>query len=69
MRIHPSCDRMLDEVANLRRFKEKDEDGKLKNLYACYCCRQKARADFIGQIVDLMMSEDKREEFRDEFWQ
>ena len=37
MRIHPSCDRMLDEVANL--------------------------------IVDLMMSEDKREEFRDEFWQ
>jgi len=53
---------MLEEPAVLARFNE-------TILYACVSCRQKSRADFIDQIVDFMILEDKKNEFLHPFWQ
>jgi hypothetical protein len=61
MWMHKTCDRMLEDPAVLSKF-----DAGI--LYACVACRQKSRADFINQIVDYMISEDKKNEFLAPFW-
>lgn len=37
-------------------------------VYTCMLCRWKSRANFTEQLVDLMINEDKREDFLKPFW-
>lgn len=37
-------------------------------VYTCMQCRWKSRANFAEQLIDLMINEDKREDFLKPFW-
>lgn len=63
MWVHTGCDRMLQ--ATLHKFTE--SQGNL--VYECVPCRWKARANFIEQLLDFMINEDKRKEFFYPFWE
>jgi hypothetical protein len=56
---------MLEDNQILQKFLNNEQTT---ILYACVNCRQKSRANFIEQIVDLMISEDKKNEFLYPFW-
>ena len=60
---------MFEDQSVLKKLLSRDDDDKPQILFACVECRQKARADFISQLVDFMIAEDKRKEFFDPFWE
>jgi len=39
MKVHPTCDRMLEDPTHLKQLQHKDENGKPTTLYACVGCR------------------------------
>lgn len=62
MWVHRACDRMLEDSSISQRF----DNGEL--IYCCTGCRQRSRADFLDQILEILIREDKKEEFLRPFW-
>ena len=60
--VHRKCDRMLEDPQIEQRF----EDGNF--IYCCMECRHWSRSNFVDQIIEILIHEDKKQEFLRPFW-